>query len=130
MTFLCTQGMLKARKRVTLMVVTVSVIAVISWGSDAILHLFEQHIGSIKLSPFAITTVHTVIMFNSAVNPFAYALISQRFREKLKEMICCSPSSFITMSYVIQARRAQNIKMAPNTQQNVATSQLQNINAL
>ena len=130
MTFLCTQGMLKARKRVTLMVVTVSVIAVISWGSDAILHLFEQHIGSIKLSPFAITTAHTVIMFNSAVNPFAYALISQRFREKLKEMICCSPSSFITMSYVIQARRAQNIKMAPNTQQNVATSQLQNINAL
>ena len=30
------------------------------------------------------------IMFNSAVNPFAYALINQRFREKMKRLLCYS----------------------------------------
>ena len=71
------------------MVVTVSVIFVISWGTDRILHILEMD--SYEL--FAHSIGHTMIMFNSAVNPFAYALINQRFREKIKEMICCCSRS-------------------------------------
>ena len=71
------------------MVVTVSAIFGISWGTHSILHVIDD-VSSYKISPFAIPISHTMIMFNSAVNPFAYALISQRFREKMKMMICCN----------------------------------------
>ena len=72
------------RKRVTLMAVTVSAIFVISWGTDTLLHILINHAGSIKLSPYAIRISHIIIMFNSAFNPYAYALINQRFRDKIK----------------------------------------------
>jgi len=71
------------------MVVTVSAIFVICWGTDQILHIWEAFT-SHKLSTLAIPIAHTMIMFNSAVNPFAYALVNQKFREKMKGMICCS----------------------------------------
>ena len=72
----------------TLMVVTVSAILVISWGADVILHLLEEHAtDSVKLSPLAIPIAYTILMFNSAINPFAYALLNQRFRKKMRQMI-------------------------------------------
>ena len=83
------QGVLKVRKRVTLMIVTVSAIFGMTWLPDVILHVVEQTT-SIKFSPAIFTIVHTIIMFNSAVNPFAYALINQRFREKMKRLLCYS----------------------------------------
>ena len=46
-------------------------------------------IGSYKLGPIAIPISHVMIMVNSAINPFAYALINQRFRDKMKGMFCC-----------------------------------------
>ncbi|KAL9957226.1 hypothetical protein ACROYT_G038837 [Oculina patagonica] len=40
---------------------------------------------------FAIADV--MILFNSAVNPFVYALLNQQFRDKMKGMLCCTGSS-------------------------------------
>ena len=114
MAYLCTQGVLKVRKRVTLMVMTVSTIFVICWGTDIILHILEIFT-SHKLSPLAIPIAHTMVMFNSAVNPFAYALISQKFREKMKGMICCSFRS--SAPRVNVAREPQDIKMINITTQ-------------
>ena len=71
------------------MVVTVSAIFGISWGTHSILHVLDD-IGSYKLNPFAIPISHVMLMFNAAVNPFAYALINQRFREKIKLIFCHS----------------------------------------
>ena len=88
MDFFCTQGVLRLRKRVTLMVVTISAILVISWGADGILHLIHEYADSVKLSPLTTPIAHTIMIFNSAVNPFAYALLNQRFRTKVKEMVC------------------------------------------
>ena len=53
-----------------------------------------------------------MIMFNSAVNPFAYALINQRFREKIKGIICCCSRSASSRIHV--AREPQDVEMANN----------------
>ena len=84
----CIQGVLRLRKRTTLTAVIITAILVISWGADGILHLIQEYAGSVKLSPLAIPIAHTIMIFNSVVNPFAYALLNQRFRTKVKEMVC------------------------------------------
>ena len=105
MDFFCTQGVLRLRKRVTLMVVTISTILVISWGADGILHLIQEYAVTVKLSPFTTPIAHTIMIFNSAVNPFAYALLNQRFRTKIKQMVC--PRSFRTRVYSVCARQRE-----------------------
>ena len=97
--------MLRLRKRVTLMVVTISAILVISWGADGILHLIQEYASTVKLSPFTTPIAHTIMIFNSAVNPFAYALLNQRFRKELKQMVC--PRSFRTRVYSVSARQRE-----------------------
>ena len=105
MDLFCTQGVLRLRKRVTLMVVTISTILVISWGADGTLHLIQEYAGTVKLSPFTTPIAHTIMIFNSAVNPFAYALLNQRFRKEMKQMVC--PRSFRTRVYSMSARQRE-----------------------
>ena len=45
----CTQGVLKMRRRVSLMVVTVSAMFAVSWGADGIVHSVDDA-GSLKLN--------------------------------------------------------------------------------
>ena len=106
-----TQGVLKVRRRVTLMVLTVSAIFGICWNTDAILHCIDIF-GTYKLSPYAIPIAHTMLMFNAAVNPFAYALISQRFRQKIKILLCCCSRS--SPARVLPSRKQLGIEMANN----------------
>ena len=93
--FFFSQGVLKVRKRVTLMVISVSVIFGITWLPDSILHIVQQTT-SIELSPFIFPILHTMIMFNSAVNPFVYALINERFKEKIKSMLFPGSTSLVS----------------------------------
>ncbi|XP_068756760.1 pyroglutamylated RF-amide peptide receptor-like [Montipora capricornis] len=80
------QALLKVRKRITLMVVTVTAVFTLVWHSDIVLHLLERFY-FFKRLPLPIAIVHTMLMFNASFNPFAYALLSQRFRVKIKEMV-------------------------------------------
>ena len=107
------QGVLKLRKRVTLTVVIISAIFGVSWGTHSILHVLND-IGSYELSPVAIPISHVMIMFNSAVNPFAYALINQRFRSKMKEMFCCSPVRVLPDSDLKNIELANGMSLKPN----------------
>ena len=112
MDLFCTQGVLRLRKRVTLTAVTITAILVISWGADGILHLIQEYAGSVKLSPLTTPITHTIMIFNSAVNPFAYALLNQRFRTKVKQMVCLR--SFATRVHPMypQQRERQDNEVA------------------
>ena len=92
---------------------TVSIIFATCWVTDLILHYIDVF-GSSKLSPYAIPIAHTMLMFNAAVNPFAYALVSERFRKKIREMLCCSASLSAA-----RVRPSRNIEMPKSTSQSI-----------
>ncbi|XP_068711437.1 pyroglutamylated RF-amide peptide receptor-like isoform X3 [Montipora foliosa] len=83
------QGVLRLRKRVTLMVVTVSVIFAMCWLSGAVTYMVAIFSPAFGPGDVAYVTQSTVVMFNSAVNPIVYALINQQFSKKIKFMMCC-----------------------------------------
>ena len=83
------QGVLKVRKRVTLMVATVSAIFALCWMSGAVTYLVAFFSPVFGAGDVAYVTQSTVVMFNSAVNPIVYALINQQFSKKIKYMMCC-----------------------------------------
>lgn len=80
---------MKVRKRVTLMIVTVTAIFGICWGTNQVIYLL-RNVASNNIHLVTIATVNTMVMFNSAVNPFVYALMNKQFREMIKRMILCS----------------------------------------
>ena len=81
------QGVMKVRKRVTLTVITVSAIFGVCWLTDSISFILTFHIPTHKFGSTSYVTTATFIMINSAANPFVYALVNQRFREKLVRMM-------------------------------------------
>lgn len=83
------QGVLKIRKRVTLTAVTVSIIFSICWMTDAVIFLLSYHSTTSSPSDVTWAIAAVMILFNSAINPFVYALINERFREKIKRLIGC-----------------------------------------
>ena len=107
MTSLCTQADLKVRKQDTLMVLTVSAIFGICWGTNEVLHVIKQAT-SYKFDPDVFSITHSMIMFSSAVNPFAYVLVNQRFRRKMVKTICCRPVSV----YVSRKPRPRHTDLA------------------
>lgn len=74
------------------MVVAITAIYGICWGTNEVVYAIQfialQDIGHL---PMAIA--NTMVLFNSAINPFVYALLNKQFREKMKVMLRCSPSS-------------------------------------
>ena len=83
--FINTQGVIRVRKRVTLMVVAVSVI----FGICSVAYTLRAFDPS-SVGPVPIAIANTMVLFNAAINPFVYALLNQQFREKMKRLICCT----------------------------------------
>jgi len=83
------QGVLRLRKRVTLMVIAVSFIFGICWLPESTLYVLE-FFSSYSPSDEVCAAATMLIMFNAAVNPFVYALLNQRFKQKLKGLVSCN----------------------------------------
>ncbi|XP_078345970.1 QRFP-like peptide receptor [Oculina patagonica] len=109
------KGVMRVRKRVTLMVVAVSVIFGICWGTSSVVYTlrsFAPH----DVGPVPIAITNTMVLFNSAVNPFVYALLNQQFREKMKKTICCTASLSARVHPAPQTREpANNTTHSPHT---------------
>ncbi|CAH3044205.1 unnamed protein product, partial [Porites lobata] len=81
------QGVLKVRKRVTLTVITVSIIFGVTWLTDTFNWVLYYYKPSFNQLTYAATSI--LILFNSAINPILYALINQRCKEKIKGILSC-----------------------------------------
>ena len=84
------------RKRVTKMVLTVSVIYGLCWlpnlTSYALAYLSpSQDYGSVMY----ITSI-VLVTCNSTVNPFIYVFVNKKFREKIKTLLCCGLKCSVT----------------------------------
>ena len=99
--FMYFQGVLRVRKRVTLSVITVSAIFGVCWITGLLIYILSYYdIYMFGSASYAISD--TMFMFNSAINPFVYSLLNERFKRKLQAMFCykCAlrvqPSSHLT----------------------------------
>ncbi|KAL9957308.1 hypothetical protein ACROYT_G038931 [Oculina patagonica] len=100
------KGVIKLRKRVTLMVVTVSAIFGISWGTSSVVYVLKNFNSHNNIGNVAIT--NTMGLVNSAANPFVYALLNRQFREKVKEMMLCA---FCSTNEVHATRKTESIEL-------------------
>ena len=80
---------MKVRKRVTLMVVVVTAIFGVCFGPSQLVYVLRYFIFD-DIGAVLPAIPEVLILFNSAVNPFVYALLNHQFRNKIKKMICCS----------------------------------------
>lgn len=71
------------------MVLVVSIIFSICWFTDTVMFLLSNYSTTNNPSDAVWAIGFIMVLFSSAANPFVYALISQRFREKIKRMLCC-----------------------------------------
>ena len=80
---------MKVRRRVTLMVVVITAIFGMCWGVNQIVHIFK-FFSSYTIGALPTVVANTMVLVNSAINPFVFALLNQQFRERMKSVLCCT----------------------------------------
>lgn len=83
------QGVIRVRKRTTLMVITVSVIFAVGWGAESVEYALRT-MSTLDMKFKHIAIVDIMVLFNAAINPFVYALLSHQYRQKIRGVICCA----------------------------------------
>ena len=73
-----------------MMVVTVSAIFAVCWNTECVEYVL-RYFASYQINPVKVSIINTLPLFNSAVNPYVYALLNKQFRERMKTLICRSP---------------------------------------
>ncbi|KAL9956336.1 hypothetical protein ACROYT_G037801 [Oculina patagonica] len=108
-----TQKALKRhRKRVTKMVVFVTVIYVLCWVPELLIY-FLGFTGTITLVGIHHAIASALIVFNSSVNPIVYSLQSTQFRKHLADLICCKRNKISPMNIsTTSTARRHDMEMA------------------
>ncbi|XP_022806947.1 pyroglutamylated RFamide peptide receptor-like [Stylophora pistillata] len=91
------KGVLKVRKRVTLSVITVSAIFGACEITGSLIYLLS-HFDIFRFGSVPYIVSDTLIMFNSVVNPYIYARLNERFRQKLRLLCSTSHTSRVQSS--------------------------------
>ena len=108
------QGVLRVRKRVTLSVITVSAIFGVCWITGLLIYILSYYdIYMFGAASYAISD--TMFMFNSAINPFVYSLLNERFKGKLKGMLCYKCASRVQPSSEPYSVQLPNTSHVTNT---------------
>ena len=74
------------------MVVIVTVIFGICYGFMSVIYVLRKF-ASYNIGPVLVSVSFVMVLCNSAVKPFVYALLNRQFREKIKEMLSFSKCS-------------------------------------
>lgn len=85
----CFQGVIKVRKRVTKMVLTVSIIYALCWMPNLTIYALNYFSPSQNYGDVTYITSIVLVTCNSTVNPFIYVFVNQRFRRKIKSLLRC-----------------------------------------
>ena len=101
---------MKVRRRVTLMVVVVTAIFGFCWGINQIVHIFK-FFSSYTVGALPTVVANTMVLLNSSINPFVFALLNQQFRERMKSVICCTDC---TKSKIHPASESHDFELGDN----------------
>lgn len=86
----------KSRKKVTKVVLIVSVIYVISWFPQLTVYVLSNYHDTVQFGNFSYIASVVMVTFNSAVNPVIYGFQSERFRQHFKQLLCCRRKMQVT----------------------------------
>ncbi|XP_022780558.1 allatostatin-A receptor-like [Stylophora pistillata] len=79
----------KSRRKVTKLVLIVSVIYAVSWFPQLILYPLSHYHHAYEFGGIPYITTVVMVTFNSAINPVIYGFQSERFREYFKQFLFC-----------------------------------------
>ena len=79
---------MRIRKRVTKMVVAVSIIYGLCWTPEIVIFASILFSSKVTLGDAADTISIVLVACNSTVNPIVYAYLNDQFRKKIKTLLC------------------------------------------
>lgn len=80
---------LNARKRVTKILVTLNVVYALCWFPNLLLNVINYYINIPDLLSIGYLVSELLVLLNSSINPYVYALQSKQFRKAVKSIVCC-----------------------------------------
>ena len=107
---------MKVRKRVTKMVLAVSVIYGLCWMPGLTIYALNYFSPSQNYGDVTYITSIVLVTCNSTVNPFIYIFVNQKFRRKIKTLLGCK----ITCGYKIEP--SVDSSQTTNDQTNAVTN--------
>jgi len=93
------------------MVLTVSVIYALCWLPNLTIYALAYLSPSQKYGSVLYITSIVLVTCNSTVNPFIYVFVNQKFREKIKSLVCCGK----TCSNRVEPSTSGSSQQATNT---------------
>ena len=91
------------------MVVIISVIFAICWSANQVPYTMFLY-ANYKPSVVEIGISNVMVLFNTAVNPFVYALFSQNFRRKMKAMVACDKNNRVGQEQHLKTLNRQSFQ--------------------
>lgn len=110
---------LKSEKRITIMVVLVTVIYSICWLPDVTSYLLAYYVTGFQYGSLLYHTATVFVCVNSCVNPFIYSIQNKRFRRHLKSLVLCGRSSNLVTDISQNTAVSGSIGRKEKPQQNV-----------
>ena len=84
---------LNSRKRVTKILVTLNVVYAFCWFPNLLLNILNYYIANPALHSIGYLVTELLVLLNSSINPFVYALQSKQFRIAVKHIVRCRKSA-------------------------------------